>query len=328
MFVQSDHFAVDHGILGPDPSSGPSQVREVGRGVLAVACPDARVPVVDDGLHPIPVPLDLEEPIRRVERGVDGRRQHGGNELGSRRSTSAGKLLRAYGSGRRREEARRQILGDLLVGAAGAYARRMRLRIPARHSVVVALVEQKPAVAIGLASVGITPAAGADEREAAAELLAEELELQLTSRQRGSRIIGLFRLVGAPVPDDRVAATVLTLGNHTLELEVFDGVVLRPLSEAPGRGIERWPARDRPAGEHTVHLQAKVVVQPGCPMAPDDETPRSLPYLASRRLWGLAEVSLLAIRLEWHEGMVSPTRGHGSCADWAEGREIGGGRLA
>src|SRR5438132_294362 len=83
------------------------------------------------------------------------------------------------GSGRRREEGRLHILGDLLVGAAVAYARRMRLRIPARHSVVVALVEQKPAVAIGLASVGITPAAGADEREAAAELLAEELELQL-----------------------------------------------------------------------------------------------------------------------------------------------------
>ena len=54
-----------------------------------------------------------------------------------------------------------------------------------------------------------TLGAGADEHEAAAELLAVQLGVQLTGVDGGERVVGAVRLPRAPVPDDHVAAAVL-----------------------------------------------------------------------------------------------------------------------
>ena len=327
MLVERHDLAVDHRILRLYPRSGPGQVRKVGRGVLPVARPDPRASLMDDRLDAIPVPLDLEEPVRRAEGRIDRRREHGRDEIRDRCLARTVQLEDAGRRRRRRRKAGRRVTPDLIVRPPCAHACRMRFRIPSRDGVIVPLVEQQPGIRVGLASVLVAAAAGADQGESAAQLLAEQLEFQLASRQRRRRIIGLFRFVGAPVPDDHVPRAVLAPGDHTLELKVLNGVVFRPGGKTAGRWIERWPARHRPAGQHTVHLEAKVVVKAGGPMALHHEAPGALPNQARLRFGSPTEVSLLAIRLQRHIRMVSPRGGHGSCAP-RRARQDAGGTLA
>ena len=82
-------------------------------------------------------------------------------------------LMRTDGRRRGCEEPRRHVLRDLLIGAPRLDTRRVGLGIPAGDRVVVALVEQQPAVAIGLAPVRVAPTTSADEGESAPQLLAE-----------------------------------------------------------------------------------------------------------------------------------------------------------
>src|SRR5207245_2413721 len=65
----------------------------------------------------------------------------------------------------------------------------------------------------------------------------------------------------------------LALRDHAFEVEVLDGMVLDVDRLAAHARIERGPLRYRPAGQHTVDLQAEVVVQASSPMALDDEAP-------------------------------------------------------
>jgi hypothetical protein len=66
----------------------------------------------------------------------------------------------------------------------------------------------------------------------------------------------------------------LTFGDHALEVEVSDGVVLDADRETPLACIEGRPSRDRPGDEGTIDLQPQVVVQAGGSMALDDESSR------------------------------------------------------
>jgi len=93
--VERDHLAVQDRLARLDPVGRAGQVREVARGVPAVACPEPDPPVTHHGLDAIAVPLDLEEPVRIAEGALGQRRGHGRHEVGHRRR-------RAYGLVRHR----------------------------------------------------------------------------------------------------------------------------------------------------------------------------------------------------------------------------------
>ncbi len=146
----------------------------------------------------------------------------------------------------------------------------------------VALVDEQPLVALvvlegaGRGVVALAPAAaGPDDREAAVELLAVEHELELAVRDRGRGVERRrLRLPGAPVPDDDVAGAVLLRRDDALEVEVLDRVVLDVDGHPADVGVEGQALGDRPGDEDALDLEAEVVVEPGRPMALDDEAAR------------------------------------------------------
>ncbi len=75
--VEGDDLAIDDGLLGLDPATGRGQQpREIGLGVVEVAGPDPDLAAIDDGLDPIAIPLDLEQPVGVAERLRCQRREH------------------------------------------------------------------------------------------------------------------------------------------------------------------------------------------------------------------------------------------------------------
>src|SRR5438445_9604784 len=101
----------------------------------------------------------------------------------------------------------------------------MVLGVPAGNGVGVLLLDQEPLLAVvlerrrpGTAGSSTRP----NDREAAANLLAVEDELQLAVLHRRLRV-GRLRLglPGPPVPDDDVARPVLGPRDHALEVEVL-----------------------------------------------------------------------------------------------------------
>ncbi len=143
----------------------------------------------------------------------------------------------------------------------------MLLGIPARRRVLVLLVQHEPLL---LAALLPRP----DEHEHAAELLPEQLGMDVPVRDRGERVLGLVQLPGAAVPHDHVAAAVLPARDDALEVEVVDRVVLDVDREVAGLGIQGRTLRHGPADEHAVHLEAEVVVQPPGPVPLHDEARR------------------------------------------------------
>ena len=120
------------------------------------------------------------------------------------------------------------------------------------------------------------------EGEPAGELLAGQVHVQLTLGDGLGRILVLVgRGPRAPVPDDDVAAAVLALADHALEVEVLDRVVLDVDGEALGARVERRALGHGPRHEDAVHLEAEVVVQAGGPVALHHEA-----TLARRRVGG------------------------------------------
>ena len=96
---------------------------------------------------------------------------------------------------------------------------RVILGVPSIHGVFVALVEQHPLLTG-------TGRAAADEREVAVQLLAEQVEVEVARLDGCDRVVGTGQLPGAPVPHDHVTAAVLAGGDHALEVEVPERVVL------------------------------------------------------------------------------------------------------
>jgi hypothetical protein len=68
-------------------------------------------------------------------------------------------------------------------------------------------------------------AAHARKRPRAAELVAEQLELELAALDLRARRLRLQELEAAGVPDDRRTGAVAAFGNDALEIRVLDGMV-------------------------------------------------------------------------------------------------------
>jgi hypothetical protein len=155
------------------------------------------------------------------------------------------------------------------------------LGVPALDRVLVALVQEHPCLAAALA-------VAADEHEPAAQLVPVDLRVQLSGLDRGAWVVGLHRLPGADVPHHDVAAAVLARGDHALEVEVLDRVVLDVHGEPPCRGVERRALGDRPADQHPVDLEPQVVVKPAGPVTLHDEAAGAGPVAdtsPARRPW-------------------------------------------
>ena len=151
---------------------------------------------------------------------------------------------------------------DLVVGAAGLDRAGVVLGVPAGDGVVVVLVQQEP---VPVASAAV------DEDEATGQLLAAQVDVEIAGVDGGLRVVALGEGPGAPVPDDDVAAAVLTGRDHPLEVEVVQRVVLDVHGEAPSVRVDRRSLGHRPADEDTVDLEAQVVVEPAGPVTLDDE---------------------------------------------------------
>src|SRR5262245_47650202 len=186
----------------------------------------------------------------------------------------------------------------------------MVLSRPAIAGVLVVLVEQQPLFLAG--GVGPRPY----EHEPAAQLFAGQVGVQLAALYRVTRIRRIARLVRLPragVPDDDVAGAVPAGRDHALEVEVLKRMVLDLERGAPDLRIERRSLRHRPTHEHTVDLEAHVVMEAAGAMPLYDEAP--LAGAASGRglspgrfggcsgalarwLRGTGEVALAAVRRE------------------------------
>jgi hypothetical protein len=287
---------------------------------VTVAGVDANRAVPHDRLDPVAVPLDLEQPVRVVERPVGEGRQHRLQEARGAGALRRGQVDRRDGCGRGAQPIGVAVRADLVVGAPGLDAPGVILGVPSGHGRGVALLDEQPLLAVvaleragrggvhrppGAVGLAGSPA-GADDREPPGELLADEPELQLAVADRGRRVrrlgLGLER---PPVPDDDIARPVLASRDHALEVEVLDGMVLDVDRHPSLAGVERGPARHRPADQHPVDLEADVVVEPGRAV-PLDHEPALRPGRDGRRRVGrlgrLREVALAAVLLERHGG--------------------------
>jgi hypothetical protein len=136
----------------------------------------------------------------------------------------------------------------------------------------------------------------------AAQPLALQLEFE------GAARVGCFgislRHPGAAVPNQHGAGAVGPIGDHALEVDVLERMVLDLHREPLLAWIEAWTLRHGPALEHATHLQAEIVMQPPRRMLVDDEKQQRIlaPTLrgAPFRLRRLGKIAPAAIFKETH----------------------------
>ena len=279
--IERGDLAVDDRLAGIDPRRRREEPREVGLAGVQVAGPETDLAVGDDHLQAEAVPLDLEQPVGVAEGLRRERRQHRFDALRHGPCDRAGQVDLGGGCRGLADPQRVAVGLDVVVRSAGLDALRMVLGVPARDRGRAALGDEQPLIALvvlegsggGVVALA-TAAARPDDRPAAIELLAVELELELAVRDRRRGVDGRrLRLPGAPVPDDDVARAVLLRGDDALEVEVLDRMIL---------DVDRHPAHGRVEGQALGHgpghedagdLEAEVVMEPGGAVALDDETP-------------------------------------------------------
>src|SRR5208283_4004968 len=100
------------------------------------------------------------------------------------------------------------------------------------------------------------------------------------------------------------SCSILTGGNHSLEIGIFHRVILRPHREALYRGIERGALGHGPREEYAAPLQAQIIVQVRGHVLLHSVNERSIHLFLSTAcaLWlrRRSEVALLAVFIEFH----------------------------
>src|ERR1035441_5477737 len=96
----------------------------------------------------------------------------------------------------------------------------MILRVPAADRVLVILMQQQPLLLAG--PVLFT----AHQDQAAVQLLAIDVSVQLSGCHRGGWVFGGVWFPRAAVPPDHIAPAVLPGRDHALEVDVLKGMVL------------------------------------------------------------------------------------------------------
>src|SRR5262245_39693660 len=149
------------------------------------------------------------------------------------------------------------------------------------------------------------------EVPAAFELAAAEIDDQVPLGQLLVRIA-----LGGPapaVPDDHAASAVLALGDAALEFAVVERMVLRAHRQPLVPRREAGAAGDGPAFQHTVELQAQIVMQPPRGMLVHHEQVATPALELAARLGGAREVALLMVLAQraaggaaWHAAPALP----------------------
>ena len=274
------------------------ELGETARRRPAVAREEHALPVFARADHAIAVVLHLEQPVRARERRLDAlgehRAQRGCRELAARRT---GLLDRAL----ERREARRAIAA--LVDREPGEHRSVPARIDGVAREAVGLLDQEPVLRVStcpifarlrLAARGPRPlATRPHERELAAQLVALEVEQELSAREPFFRVLD-----GNPapeVPDDHGPRPVVPLGNHALEVRVLDRMVLDVHGEPLLGRVERGALRHRPGEQHAAPFEPQVVVEPARGVLLHHEQARAVGALGPERLRSAVGVALGAI---------------------------------
>src|SRR6202040_3019963 len=108
-----------------------------------------------------------------------------------------------------------------------------------------------------------------------------------------------LRLPSAAVPDDHRARAIFALGNFSLEIKVFDRVVLGADRKPLFAGREARAFGDRPTFQDSVHLEPQIVMQPARRVFLNDELSALAPDRGTCRLLSPGEVALPGIFFEW-----------------------------
>src|SRR3954451_1917903 len=93
----------------------------------------------------------------------------------------------------------------------------------------------------------------------------------------------LNKRVGARVPDDHLATSVLASGDHPLERAVFVRVVFRLDSQAALLGNPGRPFGDGPADKYAIDFEAEVIVESARGVLLDGEGQRAVAVSRRRR---------------------------------------------
>ena len=179
----------------------------------------------------------------------------------------------------------------------------------------VVFLEQQPVLLAGFAGLRLQPR----QHPAAIELFAGEAKLERTGLQAFLDIV--HRRPDAGVPDDHRPAAILALGDHALEVDIFERVVLGLDGEPLVGRIERRPLRHRPALQHVADLEPQIVVVGGRVMLVDDETVAAVAGGAPGRLACFGEIALRPVGTQFgrHQAKlcaVRLARNIGRRGDW------------
>src|SRR5258708_12429098 len=124
---------------------------------------------------------------------------------------------------------------------------------------LVAVLDEQPAL---LLAGMIRTFSCLDQREAPAQLLALEHHVDLAASELLVRWEAILRLVCSRVPSHHSSCAVLAGGNHTLELGIFEGMVLRTYGQTLLGRVHRRPLGDRPRCQYAIDRQPEIIVQP------------------------------------------------------------------
>jgi len=167
-----------------------------------------------------------------------------------------------------------------------------------------ALAQQQPVAPAGTAR--------AHQREAPAQLLALEHEIELPRFEARFGRDAVDAAIHADVPHDHRAGAVVAGGDHALEVGVLEGMVLGPHREALLLRIQGGALRHRPAREGAGDLEAQVVVEPPRRVllhheAAGSARPRGRGrVLPAERLRCASGIALAAVGLEISHGAADP----------------------
>src|SRR6266478_661433 len=172
------------------------------------------------------------------------------------------------------------------------------VNVPRRISVFIAVLDEQPALPIARPS---QPPSGLDHGKASAQLFALERHVDFASGKLLVRRDVRFRLVCALVPDHHRSRAIQTFRNHTLEVGIFQRMVLCPDSQPLICRVHGRPFRNRPRYQDSVDRQPEIIVQAaGVVFLNDKDTPADPTPDASYRLRSFSEFPLPAVLFEWH----------------------------
>src|SRR5215831_3341675 len=186
-------------------------------------------------------------------------------------------------------------VGHLLHGEPGEDRLRIAIDQLLARRAAVRLLEEKPLRLL---------AGHAGEGPAAAELVAEELDLEFAPPELLERVLRLRRAIPAAVPHDHRACSVVAGGDHAFEVGVLHRMVFDVHGEAPLLRVHRRPLRHRPALEHAVHLQTKVVVEPARGVLLHHEEPTAGEPAAAEGLGRTLRVPLFSVGLQLRRALL------------------------